>query len=97
MLLAIAVVEGLAIALLAVLVAGLLRSHAEILRSLHDLGAGLDLDTGSGSGKAVVHPSRVTSLRHDEQAHDIVGERLDGTAAAVSVVGTRHDTVLAFL
>jgi hypothetical protein len=32
------VVEAVAIALLALLVAGLLRSHAEILRSLHELG-----------------------------------------------------------
>src|ERR687889_414726 len=29
---------------LGVLVAGLLRSHAEILKALHDLGAGLELD-----------------------------------------------------
>lgn len=36
-------------ALLALLVVGLLRSHAEILRRLHDLGAGLDLDLPEGS------------------------------------------------
>src|ERR1700761_1533483 len=34
------IAEAVAIALLALLVAGLLRSHAEILRSLHELGAG---------------------------------------------------------
>ena len=36
------IVLGLAVALLAVLVVGLLRSHAEILRALHDLGVDLD-------------------------------------------------------
>ena len=33
---------GVVLALLALLVAGLLRSHAEILRALHELGANLD-------------------------------------------------------
>jgi len=39
---ALVVVEALAIVMLGILVAGLLRSHAEILRSLHQLGVGLD-------------------------------------------------------
>ena len=41
-----ALVLGLALAVLVlgVLVAGLLRSHAEILKALHELGAGLELD-----------------------------------------------------
>ena len=39
---AILVVETVVLVLLTVLVAGLLRSHAEILRRLHELGAGLD-------------------------------------------------------
>jgi hypothetical protein len=30
-------------------------------------------------------------------AHDVVGARLDGTAVAIGVAGTRHDTLLAFL
>ena len=33
---------GVVLALMAVLVAGLLRSHAEILRTLHDLGVDRD-------------------------------------------------------
>jgi len=37
-------IEAVAIVLLGVLVFGLLRSHAEILRRLHSLGAGLDPD-----------------------------------------------------
>ncbi|MCA1713355.1 MAG: hypothetical protein LC789_17635 [Actinobacteria bacterium] len=41
-----ALVVGLALAVLVlgVLVAGLLRSHAEILKTLHELGAGPELD-----------------------------------------------------
>jgi len=38
------VVLGAAVALLGLLVVGLLRSHAEILKRLHDLGAGVDAD-----------------------------------------------------
>ena len=34
------VIEGVVLALLVLLVAGLLRSHAEILRTLHDAGIG---------------------------------------------------------
>ena len=45
---AIVVVEGLTIALLGILVVGLLRSHAEILRRLHDLDDGADVFGGGG-------------------------------------------------
>jgi len=56
-LIAVAVVEALAIGLLGLLVAGLLRSHAEILRQLHHLGGGLDLDAQPG-GQVPVSLSR---------------------------------------
>ena len=46
------VLEGVVLALLAVLVVGLLRTHAEILRRLHDLGAGVYDD------QAPARPSR---------------------------------------
>jgi len=49
-LLELVVVEAVAIGLLGVLVAGLLRSHAEILRRLHQLGAGNHVD---GAGRDV--------------------------------------------
>jgi hypothetical protein len=91
--LALVIAEGVAVALLGLLVAGLLRSHAEILRALHDLGADLDPD-----GRATVIPAaRVTPLRAEDTAHDISGSRLDGSGAAIGVVGAGHDTVLAFL
>jgi hypothetical protein len=42
---AVLIIESVVLVLLTLLVAGLLRSHAEILRRLHALGAGLDPDT----------------------------------------------------
>ena len=48
--LAVVIAEGVAIALLAVLVLGLLRSHALILRALHELGAGLELEKDAAAG-----------------------------------------------
>lgn len=49
-------IETALLALLSVLVAGLLRSHAELLRALHRLGAGIDdtRDTRDTSGGAHV-------------------------------------------
>ena len=55
------VLEGVVLALLAVLVVGLLRTHAEILRRLHDLGAGVYDDqaaAGSAAGQAGRHRCR---------------------------------------
>lgn len=90
--LAAVIAEGVAILLLGLLVAGLLRSHAEILRALHDLGAGAD---ASVTAAPPVAAARATST--NASAHDIVGVDLFGAAAAVGVVGARHDTLLAFL
>jgi hypothetical protein len=46
------VLLGVVVALLAVLVVSLLRSHAEILRALHDLGADLDPSTPADQARA---------------------------------------------
>jgi hypothetical protein len=91
--LALVIAEGVAIALLGLLVAGLLRSHAEILRALHDLGADVDPDADrTNRPAAVIHaPAGV------EEAHDIAGRDVDGNAAALAVTGVAHDTLLAFL
>jgi len=92
--LALVIAEGVVLLLLALLVAGLLRSHAEILRALHDLGAGVDsTDTPV---RRTTAPGRAIEDA-DNAAHDVVGKDLAGAAAAVSVVGARHDTLLAFL
>jgi hypothetical protein len=85
-------IEAAAIVLLSLLVVGLLKSHAEILRQLHDLGAGrgeelprsvpVDLAVGGSTGTT---------------AHDLAGHTPAGEAAAVAVLDATHDTLLAFL
>lgn len=93
--LAIVLTEAAAIVLLGVLVTGLLRSHAEILRGLRELGIDLDPDRRDRAGPApIAGPSRLTA---DRQAHDLAGERLDGSAVAVGIAGTDRHTLLAFL
>src|SRR3546814_10763171 len=52
---AIVVALGVVVAVLALLVVGLLRSHAEILRALHELGIGEDGSShehGAGGGRS---------------------------------------------
>lgn len=94
-----AAVVGLACAvvLLAVLVAGLLRSHAEILKALHELGAGLDLDRSQPEPV----PVTIDGISAPRTAGDlsvpdsISGETLDGEVLALSLLG--QDTLVAFL
>lgn len=89
---ALVVVEAMAIVLLGLLVVGLLRSHAEILRQLHALGAGREESTTTpGAMDVVLGPTA------RGRAHDVVGRTPAGEEAAVGVVGTTHDTLLAFL
>ncbi len=89
------VAEGLALALVLVLIAGLLRSHAEILRKLHELGA------GEAHDHAAVRARRAVSLPAPSpagrRAADIVGTRPAGGAAQVGVVAANQATLLAFL
>lgn len=86
---------SIAVAGLGVLVVGLLRSHAAILRRLHEM-------DGSGSlpaGLPVVS-SAVPAPNPDpvgRGAADLSGVAPDGSALALRVSGTTHDTVLAFL
>jgi hypothetical protein len=88
---------SVAVLLLAVLVAGLLRSHAEILKALHELGAGLELDRAGGPVDVTIDGVRAPR-RADaaETADAVAGETLDGEAVALSLTGGR-DTLLAFL
>ena len=89
-------VQTVAIVLLGVLVAGLLRSHAEILRTLHELGAGLDPDASTrpgATGTAVPAPVRRTA----STGFDLVGTTPADEAVRIGVVGARQSTLLAFL
>lgn len=89
---ALLVIEALAILLLAVLVIGLLRSHAEILRSLHDLGVRDDAIASSPAAAAGPR-ARLT----DGDATDVSGLSLEGSTVHIGVTGNKHSTMLAFL
>ena len=93
---ALIVVEGVALLLLALLVVGLLRSHAEILRALHRLGVDVE-GGGQIADELRVEPGVVRPRAGAEAAFDVVGTTPDGEAIAVSVVGAPHDTLIAFL
>ncbi len=98
--LAVVIAEGVAIAVLALLVLGLLRSHALILRALHELGAGLELEQAhadrpaqaldrAGAGRHRVrcragHPAGDACKRHA-----VSGTTLAGEEVAIPVAGRR--------
>lgn len=98
---ALVVIEGVAILLLGLLVFGLLQSHAEILRRLHDLDAG-DHGGHSHHGQEAeitlkTKPGVATPRPDATPAFDIIGTTAEGDARKVGVVGTGHTTLLAFL
>jgi hypothetical protein len=80
---AVVTVETLLLVLLVLLVGGLLRSHAEILRRLDELQPG---------GTATAAPARTSSA-----AHDVSGVSLAGDAMHVGVTRPGTATLLAFL
>jgi len=105
------VLLALVVALLAVLVVGVLRSHAEILRRLHELGAGIYDDEADAAVAAsggvrspvelrtrpgVPEPRSADGLVATD-AHDVAGVTPSGATAIAGVVGTSHTTLLAFL
>jgi hypothetical protein len=91
------VIESVVLVLLTVLVAGLLRSHAEILRRLHSLGAGLDPDAPTPDLASMPVELRARVTGSFATAADLDGAGLRDDALHVPVVGTRHRTLLAFL
>ena len=96
---ALLVVETVVLVLLVVLVTGLLRSHGEILRRLHALGAGLDPDARDAGPTPATAPERLRSGGTEAfaEASDLDGAGLRDDAMHVSVVGARRRTLLAFL
>jgi len=94
------VIEAVVLALLVVLVAGLLRSHAEILKTLHDMGVGRDPLAEPGATSPVSPPTLARSGARDPlpPAADISGTApVSGDAVVVGVSGSRQATLLAFL
>lgn len=90
-------IEAVVIALLAVVVVGLLRSHGEILRALHDLGVSLD---GDGAADRAAGAERDLPARRADgattAATDVAGVDPHGDAIAVGL-GREDRTLLAFL
>lgn len=84
---------GLVIALLAMLVIGLLRSHADILRRLESLGAGLDGEHSHGSNQLTLtrRPSAAVADR------SISGITPEGEPLVISLEASPDPTLLAFL
>lgn len=109
--LAAVIAEGVAVVLLGVLVLGLLRSHALILKALHELGAGLELEKDAGTGVTTattggspgpvpveLENGVVPATRKDStRAHDIVGTDLERAERSVTVTTPGSRTLLAFL
>lgn len=100
------VVEGIVIAVLALLVVGLLRSHAEILKRLHELGAGMDAGAPAAAGSPrpgrdfQVMPQMPSPPDREEfgGSADLSGLGAGGAETmTVRVNGVEHDTIVAFL
>jgi hypothetical protein len=92
-------IETVVIVLLTVLVAGLLRSHAEILRRLHAIDQGGELDDSAAIPATIALGATNTGVSGapGRRAHDISGETLADDVVHVAITGTRHRTLLAFL
>jgi len=90
---------GLVVLLLSVLVIGLLRSHADILRALHSLGVDLDPGSTSTDGPRQSVPAPTTGPVGDGMVvpRAITGQDPDGGSVSVALVGEGRLTLLAFL
>ena len=90
------VLETILLAVLTVLVAGLLRAYATVLRRLHALDGGAA--TSSGPQSFALDPLPTPAPRESwTEGHDVAGITVGGEVASTRVVGVDHDTVLLFL
>jgi len=91
-----AVVIALAVVvfLLGLLVVGLLRSHADILRRLESIGAGLEGSHDSGHGSQITLTRRESAPSRDRR---ISGVTPDGEPVVVSLGAGADPTLVAFL
>lgn len=91
---ALVVIEGIVILLLLVLVAGLLRSHADILRRLEALGAGEDAQISHTRAASVTS----TPMRTEPASlSSISGPTPLGDTASVALTDSRGYVLLSFL
>jgi hypothetical protein len=93
---ALVIVETIVLALLAVVVVSLLRSHAELLRRLPTSDEDHDHREHEGDRQPVIPADLPSPRRAATQAHDIVGTTLDGDHVVVSAA-SGSDTLFAFL
>ena len=93
------VLLAIAVGVLALLVFGLLRTHAEILRALDRAGISLDDEETAGSAPELVREqSKESSASTDPSSvRDLVGTVPAGGPTKIAVTGVAHFTLLAFL
>jgi hypothetical protein len=98
---ALVIVSTFVVLVLGILVTGLLRSHADILRSLHELGAGVGDPTAAAAVAAptaapvtMMSPGSSPAL---DEAPAIAGVTPAGDARAIAVDNSDDLTLLAFL
>ena len=93
------------VALLGLLVVSLLRSHAEVLRRLHEIDprGGSPLsgapahDHGPTPVEMGVRPGVALPREHETAAHDVTGTTPSGDEVGLAIVGSRGLVLLAFL
>jgi hypothetical protein len=99
--LALVVIDTCCVVLLAVLVIGLLRSHADILRVLHSIGAGVGDPRASHEAPGEPAPLTIgpalAPKRHSTAVYDVAGVTPDGDALSVSATAGAGSTLLVFL
>lgn len=93
---ALVVVETVLLALVVLLIAGLLRSHAELLRRLDELGRERPTQQANRTNGAM-EPPPAPDRSAGGPAPDVVGSTLDGDAVKIAVAGGGRDTLVAFL
>lgn len=88
---AVVVLLSVVVAIVIALLIGLLRAHAEVLRKLHELGAGIGAPSGSrasaAAGDGVVATAAATIDLTDRVAAGVAPPRPSDAAAAHDVVG----------
>jgi hypothetical protein len=98
---AVSVALTMVVGVLTLLVVGLLRSHAEILRALHELGIGEDGPGHQGHGRPPSFEVRPgVSLPRGEESgavEDLVGVDPWGDPTTIAVAGAPQRTLLVFL
>ena len=94
---ALVIVSTFVVLLLGILVAGLLRSHADILRSLHELGVGVGDPSTAPAAAAPVTLATPASSPALGAAPAVAGVTPTGDARAIAVDNSDDLTLLGFL